>query len=624
MGSGGTNTVRENSDPWPVQQPFLAQGFGRADLLLNNPAGLAQYYPNSTVARPHEYQQDYWNDVRARQEGGNPAMKAVEGASANLSNLGVQGVAGTQPVGQWGAELGSWGARGLDGYGGLSNLAGAMQTQGAGGLAGAAQAKALAGGLGQGAAGLAGADSLAGAAQTMTAQGAGSLAGTGALTAAGTDLANEGVGGLAGTGLQYGAGRDLANKGAGDLAGGGLAFAAGRDLADKGVGDLAGTGLLWQTARGDYLDGNPRLEGTIQRALQAARPGVDAAFAGAGRVGSGAHANAFADASARIAADIAWQDYARERGLMQTAQQTVQAQDLAARQTGIGALDQMMGRDLSAKQAGMSALDSLGARDLAARQTGIGAMDSLMGRDLAARQTGIGALETLMGSDLASRGKALDAWGQGADRDLAARQAGAQIGAGLMGSDLAAKQTGLDAWEGIGERDLAARSLGVQGAEAAAADDWKGLFMRGQTSGEVQNYVQKALDDDVARWNQAQNAEWDRLGKYWGIAGNNPFGTAKTQTGPAPDMTAAYAGTAVSALSMAMMAASMFSDERMKEDARPVGMLDNGLPVYAYRYKAGGPTQIGVMAQDAAGVRPEAVSRHPSGMLMVNYDRATV
>lgn len=60
------------------------------------------------------------------------------------------------------------------------------------------------------------------------------------------------------------------------------------------------------------------------------------------------------------------------------------------------------------------------------------------------------------------------------------------------------------------------------------------------------------------------------------------------------------------------------SDARLKTDIRRVGTLDNGVAVYSYRYKSGGPPQIGVMAQELAGVRPDAV-REIGGFLAVDY-----
>lgn len=65
------------------------------------------------------------------------------------------------------------------------------------------------------------------------------------------------------------------------------------------------------------------------------------------------------------------------------------------------------------------------------------------------------------------------------------------------------------------------------------------------------------------------------------------------------------------------------SDERLKTDIKRVGKLDNGLPVYQYRFKEGGPIHIGVMAQEVAKVRPEAVHVMPDGFLAVDYAMAT-
>ena len=72
----------------------------------------------------------------------------------------------------------------------------------------------------------------------------------------------------------------------------------------------------------------------------------------------------------------------------------------------------------------------------------------------------------------------------------------------------------------------------------------------------------------------------------------------------------------------AAIKAGVFSDERLKTDIEHVGYLNNGLPVYCYRYKAGGPMHIGVMAQDVEKVNPDAVMEHESGFLMVDYRKA--
>lgn len=65
--------------------------------------------------------------------------------------------------------------------------------------------------------------------------------------------------------------------------------------------------------------------------------------------------------------------------------------------------------------------------------------------------------------------------------------------------------------------------------------------------------------------------------------------------------------------------ALMMSDIRLKRDIRRIGEMASGLPVYSYRYVFSDAPQIGVMAQEALLVKPEAVLLHPSGYLMVNY-----
>jgi hypothetical protein len=68
------------------------------------------------------------------------------------------------------------------------------------------------------------------------------------------------------------------------------------------------------------------------------------------------------------------------------------------------------------------------------------------------------------------------------------------------------------------------------------------------------------------------------------------------------------------------------SDIRLKENVKPIGAI-NGINLYEFEYKpefanhpfAGHGKQVGVIAQELQSVRPDAVSVHSSGYLMVNY-----
>lgn len=72
----------------------------------------------------------------------------------------------------------------------------------------------------------------------------------------------------------------------------------------------------------------------------------------------------------------------------------------------------------------------------------------------------------------------------------------------------------------------------------------------------------------------------------------------------------------------ALIGALPTSDRRLKTDIKRVGTLDNGLAVYSYRYVSGGPTQIGVMADEVEQIMPDAVFLHDDGFRRVNYARA--
>lgn len=63
------------------------------------------------------------------------------------------------------------------------------------------------------------------------------------------------------------------------------------------------------------------------------------------------------------------------------------------------------------------------------------------------------------------------------------------------------------------------------------------------------------------------------------------------------------------------------SDARAKEDIERVGETDEGLGVYTYRYKGDPEVRMGVMAQEVARTKPEAVAVRPDGYLGVDYSR---
>lgn len=65
-----------------------------------------------------------------------------------------------------------------------------------------------------------------------------------------------------------------------------------------------------------------------------------------------------------------------------------------------------------------------------------------------------------------------------------------------------------------------------------------------------------------------------------------------------------------------------FSDERLKENVEKVGKTDDGQKIYTWNYKGDDRPQMGLIAQEVAKRKPEAVKRHPSGFMMVDYGKA--
>lgn len=74
-----------------------------------------------------------------------------------------------------------------------------------------------------------------------------------------------------------------------------------------------------------------------------------------------------------------------------------------------------------------------------------------------------------------------------------------------------------------------------------------------------------------------------------------------------------------SGLSSYANASSYFSDELLKEGVIPIGTV-KGLPVYIFRYKNSDEVRMGVIAQEARELVPEAVEEDRSGYLRVDYD----
>lgn len=98
------------------------------------------------------------------------------------------------------------------------------------------------------------------------------------------------------------------------------------------------------------------------------------------------------------------------------------------------------------------------------------------------------------------------------------------------------------------------------------------------------------------------------------------LGAATQQYGANVDKYNARQSNLNNAASMAM-SYFMFSDERLKEDVKTVGWLPSGIRIVTFKYLGVAGRWLGVIAQEAQKIKPDAVAVHPTGFLVVDYSK---
>jgi hypothetical protein len=142
---------------------------------------------------------------------------------------------------------------------------------------------------------------------------------------------------------------------------------------------------------------------------------------------------------------------------------------------------------------------------------------------------------------------------------------------------------------------------------------------------------QAQIDDAMKRFYGEIDAGWKTNNAYMNQIGqvSLPTGSgSETQPLLGPNKGSSLVSGAGSAVSLATSLASgiskLFSDRRLKRDIERIGELENGLPVYSYRYLWSEAPEVGLMADEVARVHPAAVIAGPMGFDMVDYSRAVL
>ena len=176
------------------------------------------------------------------------------------------------------------------------------------------------------------------------------------------------------------------------------------------------------------------------------------------------------------------------------------------------------------------------------------------------------------------------------------------------------------------ERSNQLSALGL--APQLAAQDYIDIEAMGRAGRGWDQYNQSLIDADIGRYNYDASKDWNYINRYLaslnaGYPGGESSGTVRGSA--MPSASGESVGSILGGVGSILGSLTPFflSDRRAKEDIEPVGELNDGQTVYSYRYKGDPRTQIGLLAQEVERRHPDAVARHPTGMRMVDYRRAT-
>ena len=182
------------------------------------------------------------------------------------------------------------------------------------------------------------------------------------------------------------------------------------------------------------------------------------------------------------------------------------------------------------------------------------------------------------------------------------------------------------------EAETRAGIKALDGSATARGGLYSGAAMRGVAEyGQQQqgNAYRNRLNSLMQYGQQGQQAATTQAGvatQFGGDRANLEYGFGQQEAGNRLNLgnaLAANRNTGVNnilgAAGTAARAAAAFSDVRLKRDIERVGELASGLPVYSFRYVWSDEQHVGVMAQEARALFPDAVVEHANGFLMVDY-----
>jgi len=172
--------------------------------------------------------------------------------------------------------------------------------------------------------------------------------------------------------------------------------------------------------------------------------------------------------------------------------------------------------------------------------------------------------------------------------------------------------------QGIG-LDMANRQQSLAEQQAALTGN---LNLRGSQANETYAAKQNPLNliNALKSGSQVQAPQFGSYAQQATTSGPDLSGAAKNQYGASWDIANFNNNERDKTMQTTAQIAGMFSDRRVKENIKLVGKTDGGLNIYTYNYIWGGPTQMGVMAQELEEVNPSAVGEI-DGVKIVDYSK---
>lgn len=180
----------------------------------------------------------------------------------------------------------------------------------------------------------------------------------------------------------------------------------------------------------------------------------------------------------------------------------------------------------------------------------------------------------------------------------------------------------LDAMKSAGAMGGNAANSGVNALNSSINQQGGIYDIINQGGAGLRDANQASLDNERSKAEYATGNASDYLNNFWNIVGSNSWGGTQTgqQTQTSTPSTMNVIGGIMGSVG-SLAKAFALSDRRVKTDIKKVGTLDNGLPVYSFRYIGSPVTVIGLMAQDVEIDKPEAVKEF-NGIKTVDYEMA--